>query len=185
MVDRDGFASLAVELYQRHLAVVAGLVADAERSRSISAAIQLRGALARQRHAFAGEVRGLAATLGRDGVADSFAAALTRFVVGEMALADRHGMSLASPVGIPSGYYHDARNRRWKGAIYVRTLARHAAVQVDLATAMNLGMESVTVMHPDPEHRHHGATVSLDDYEQIAEVFHPNSNARIRFDVQT
>ncbi|MEO9387052.1 hypothetical protein [Chromobacterium phragmitis] len=74
--------------------------------------------------------------------------------------------------------YTDRLGRIWEADRYVRTVARRAAVEDEVARAAAQSRKAVA-RYPDPTHRNEGLVIDLASVEQVRQVMHPNTNARL------
>ncbi len=177
VLDRDAFADAVLGDYRQHRHAIQGMVAEAERGRTLHAVIHARAQLYDAARLYSGQIYLAAAQL-HEGVASWFSERMIAFSAPGINDADRHVRYLMQPQH-GSDYYFDALGRRVRGEHYVRTLARMAAVESELAALREAGATHVRVTYEDSEHRHHGRVIALDDHEACREVLHPNTTARI------
>lgn len=174
---RDFFADTVLTDYRQHRLAVQGLVAEAERGHSLHAVIQARVSLYEAATSYSHAISATSHLLHQD-VASWFFERMVAFSAPGINAADRHVRFLLQPQH-STDYYYDALGRRVRGEHYVRTLARKAAVESELAALRDAGATHAQAVYDDVSHPNHGAVVPLDDAAACAEVFHPNTTARI------
>lgn len=177
MHSRDEFADSVLSDFRAHRLAVQGLVAEAERSRSLYAVIQARSNLLDAALAYSGAIRTAASVLHPE-AANYLSERLVSFAAPGIGAADRHIRFLLQPQH-GSDYYFDALGRRVRAEHYVRTLARKAAVDSELAQLREEGVTHVRVSYDRAGHPNQGRVVDLGDPQDCIEVFHPNTTARI------